>query len=156
LTAARDAVAKGDLGGALASLLSAWSDHPAPAIADAIGAVGARAAAAHKPPTAKTEAERNALWIKLAKAGDPAIRGVLIASLPDARGFAVTLQRIDALVKQLPDPRISSRLCDFIEVPIYNASVARTLPFWKRLFDLLPKLGDPRVLDRAQGMIARW
>ncbi|MGZ3416886.1 MAG: TIGR02996 domain-containing protein [Polyangiales bacterium] len=151
LTEARD-LASRDPKGALDRLLRAYRLVPADAIADAIVAVSARAQDGLSLPTGKTAKERNQGWIDAAKGGDPAMRGLLAATLAETKGSGETLERIEALVPHLPDPRVSARIADLVEVPAYNASVSRTLPFWKRVFALLPELGDPRVMARA----SRW
>jgi uncharacterized protein (TIGR02996 family) len=155
LEAARAAVARDDFAAALTALLDAWKAIPAAAIADAIDRVGERAQAKLKPPTGKTPKERNDAWNKAAKQSDVVIRGVLLASLTETKGNVETLERIELLIKH-SDPRIAKRLGDLVETPIYNASVSRTRLFWKRLFELLPKLGDPRLIVRQRGFAKAW
>ncbi len=158
LTDARDAMAAPDLPRALAALLDAWRATPAAALADAIDRVGARAVqiAGITPPTGTTAKARNAAWDALAIAGDPVVRHVLLASLTDTKGNAETLARIELLVAHPPDPRVAAKICDLIAVPIYNVTVSRTRPFWRRVFALLPELADPRIAERARGFDAGW
>jgi uncharacterized protein (TIGR02996 family) len=156
LTQAKAAAERGDLGKALAQLLAAWKKSPALAIADAIAAVSARAAASLQPPTGKTATAKNAAWDAAAKGGDPVARATLVASLTDTKGCADTLARIELLVAHDPDPRVSARIADLVETPAYNASVSRTNAFWKRVFALLPELGDPRIAERARRWSDAW
>lgn len=139
------AAAKAPPAKALAMLLEIWKTCPADGVAAAIAKVDQRARGDLLPPTGKTGPARQAAWLAAAAAGDPVMRGVLVDSLTDTKGNAETLERIEALVPFLPDPRISAKLIELVETPIYNASVSRTSKFFKAVFALLPALGDPRA-----------
>lgn len=158
LAEAKSKLAEGDLGDALDSLLEAWRQVPAASLAAAIETVGAQAvlAADRKSPTGKTPKERNAAWDVAAKAGDATMRGVLLASLMETKGSAETLARLELLLAGPSDPRVAAKIGDMIEIPPYNASVSRTNAFWKRLFGLVPELGDPRLLVRARTWERVW
>src|SRR5262249_388441 len=147
---ARAAVVRDDLAGAIEHLIDAWRATPAPPIAEAIDTLTACANADVRVPSGKTATARNAAWNKAARSGDAAYAGVLVTTLCDTKGNVDTLARIELLVKRGHDPRVSAKLADLIETPIYNASAGRTNKFWKRLFELLPKLGDPRLATRAR------
>jgi len=155
LEAARVAVTGGELARALELLLAAWRAFPAAAIADAIDAVGARTTASVTPPSGTTAKARNDAWDRAARAGDPVMLGVLAATLTETKGSADTLARIELLV-QHRDPRIAARIVGLVEKPAYNASVSRTRPFWKRVFELLAELGDPRIVVRQRAFEAGW
>src|SRR5262249_35654500 len=81
---------------------------------------------------------------------------VLVASLTDTKGSDATLARIEVLAALPPDPRVSAKIADLVETPAYNASVSRTNAFWKRVFELLPELGDPRIAQRARAWPDKW
>jgi uncharacterized protein (TIGR02996 family) len=132
-----------------------WRTTPARELADAIAQIGERAREGLEPPVGKTAADRNKAWNAAAKAGDAVMRGVLIESVAQTRGCNDTLARIELLAKH-PDPRLAARLGDFVEDPIYNATMPRTTKFWKRIFVLLAKAGDPRLLERARAFPAAW
>jgi uncharacterized protein (TIGR02996 family) len=155
LATARDAVARGDLGGGLTMLLDAWRARPAAAIADAIDAIGEKAAAGLAPPSGKTTKDKNAAWATAARQGDAAVRGVLVATLTDTKGNAETLERLELLVPHR-DPRVAKKVADLLETPIYNTSVHRTRKFWKRLLELTTLLGDERMLARSAAFAAAW
>jgi uncharacterized protein (TIGR02996 family) len=156
LATAQQAIDVGDSAQALEHLLTAWRKQPAPALAAAIHAVGERAAAGRSPPTGKTARDKNRAWDELADRGRPADLDILLASLTDTKGSGETLERIERLLKHPRDPRLALKLAELIEVPRYNASVSRTLPFWKRLFAVLPELGDPRLVARAEKWPTLW
>jgi uncharacterized protein (TIGR02996 family) len=149
LAAARDAVAADDLGEAVDQLLVAWRHTPAADVAAAIDAVTARACDGVTAPA-------NAAWNRALGELDAARRGALIDAVADTKGHVETLARIDELVALGADPRLSRRVGDLVETPIYNASVTRTSKFWNRVFELLPELGDPRLRARAAGWPAGW
>jgi uncharacterized protein (TIGR02996 family) len=67
-----------------------------------------------------------------------------------------TAARIDVFAKAPPDPRFSTKVGDFVERPIFNAQLPRTTAFWRRIYELLPRLGDPRLLARAHGFPSIW
>ncbi len=156
LTSARKAVDAGNLDRALEQLLIAWRRVPATEIADAITAVDARARALAPPLAGATGPQRIAAWTKLARDKDPVTTGVLIDALADPPQLVETARRIEVLVKRGTDPRLAAKLGDFIERPLYNANMPRTTAFWRRLFELLPALGDPRLIVRARGFPAIW
>ena len=149
------AAERGDFVDALGPLLEAWEATPARELAAAIEAVGARAQQSVAPLVGATAAAKNKSWQALAKAGDPAVRGMLIATMTETRGTADTLVRIELLAKR-PDPRFAARLADIVEKPIYNAMMPRTTAFWKRVFVLLAATKDPRVLERAGNFPDAW
>jgi uncharacterized protein (TIGR02996 family) len=151
-------LAAGELSEAVEALLAAWRRQPSAVIAQAIEVVGASAILAQglNTPTGKTPKARTEAWAEAAKSGDAVMRGVLIASVAETKGNAETLARLELLLAGPTDPRIATKVGDMIEVPIYNASVSRTNAFWKRLFGLLPELGDPRILGRARTWERIW
>lgn len=150
-------VQEDDVRGSLAALLSAWHAKPSQAIAKAVDALGAYAIEHLQEigPTGRTPKERNQAWDEAAKAGDPVVLGILAATLSDTKGANDTLARIELLVSYR-DPRVSAKVADFVERPIYNASVSRTTKFWQRIFELLPELGDPRILLRSRTWTETW
>ncbi len=156
LRAAQTSVAAGDLRAALGHLLAAWRAQPATEIADVIDQLDALARSGLHPPTGATPKARNEAWAALAREGDPVVRGVLLTSLADTRGNLDTLARINQLAGQGLDPRLAAKIGDFIERPLYNASVPRTSAFWRELFAMLPALGDARLLDRARAWPKAW
>ena len=141
---------------ALRHLLAAWQKTPANAIAEAIEVVGARAASGLQPPTGKTVAARNAAWDALAAEGDPVIRGTLVASLAEINNFPGLSERIELLLKHPPDPRVAQRIADLVETPVFSPTIPRHSGNWSRLWAVLAKLGDPRILARAAGFSQRW
>lgn len=150
------AAQKGDNAATLAQLVSAWKKTPALALNDAIAEV-ARLADAEEPPLEGTKAgEREEAWQKRAAKERPASLGVLLASLLDTKGSAQTQGRLVALTPWCQDPRLAAVLADILEKPPYNGSVSRTTPFWKFVFAALPKLGDPRLLERAKKLPDAW
>lgn len=152
------AVAAGDLAAALTAALAVFARFPDPRLADLIATLGERAAATIPAPTGATPKLRNAAYDAMAKAGDPVARHHLIVDLANTKGNGDTLARLELLLAHgaLGDPRLAHKLADFVEVPLYNASVSRTNAFWKRVFALLPTLGDPRILARARAWRERW
>ncbi len=155
LEASRLAVTRSDLPAALALLLDAWHLAPAAEVATAIERVGARAQTRLAPPGGKTAKLRDDAWNAAALAGDPVMRGVLVDTVSETKGSAYTLERIELLVKH-HDPRVSTCVVRLIETPIYNASVSRTTAFWKRMFQLLSELGDPRIVAQQRGFAVAW
>lgn len=147
------AAAKAPPAKALALLLEVWKQCPAASVAAAIATVDKRARGELLPPTGKTGPARHAAWLAAAATGDLVMRGVLVDAIADTKGNAETLERIEALVPYLPDPRISGKLIELVAQPIYNASVSRTAKFWKAMFALLPQLADPRA---KQDYVAGW
>ncbi len=156
LAAARAAAAKSDWAKALTALLAAWRETPAPQIADAIEAISARACAGMEAPTATTAKLRNAAWDALAMTGEPVAMGMLCATVDATKGNGETLARLELLLPHGPDPRLSRKICDWVETPIYNVTVSRTQKFWKRIWPLLAEVGDPRILSRARGFASKW
>ncbi len=155
LNKARAAIDDDDHAAALRHLLAAWQRVPARALADAIDAVGARAAEGLEPPSGKTPDERNARWTKLAKAGDPVIRGTLVASLTEINSFPNLMARIALLVAK-PDPRVARRIFGLVEQPVFSATIARNAGPWRALWSVLPTLGDPQILERAGSLEKGW
>jgi uncharacterized protein (TIGR02996 family) len=155
LGAARDAVAAGQLASALDHVLDAWRATPAEAIADLVASIGDRARRHLLPPSGRTARDRDAAWHALARDANAVTRGVLVEHLGDGN-VAQTLARVELLAAGPTDPRFAAKVGDFVERPIFNASLPRTTAFWRRIFELLPKLGDPRLVVRARRFPSSW
>jgi len=141
---------------ALQALVAQFAELPAAPLADAITAVGAVIDAAAPPLTGKTPKEREAAFQAAAAENRPERLGTLLACVTETKGSGETLVRLEALTSRTKDPRLAARIAGLIAAPPYNASVSRTLPFWKFLFATLPNLGDPRVLAWARGWPKAW
>jgi uncharacterized protein (TIGR02996 family) len=154
LAKARDAIVAGDLAKALDALLAAWRKLPAVELADLVASVGDRARRDVLPPSGRTAHERDAAWHALAKRDDAVTRGMLVEHL--AGNMAETLARIELLAAGPFDPRFAAKVGDFVERPLFNAALPRTTAFWRRIFEILPSLGDPRLVVRARQFPAIW
>jgi uncharacterized protein (TIGR02996 family) len=154
LAAARDAIVAGELAEALDALLAAWRKLPAAEIADLVAAVGDRARRDLLPPSGRTARDRDKAWHALAKRDDAVTRGVLIEHL--VGNMAETLARIELLAAGPRDPRFAAKVGDFVERPLFNAVMPRTTAFWRRIFEILPALGDPRLVVRGRQFPSIW
>ena len=156
LQEALDAVTDGQYREALRPLLRAWRIQPSEPLANAVAAVSARSTLGYLPPTGKTAAKRNAAWLSAAVEGDPTQVAILVETLLETRGSRQTMERLEALLVHGPDPRLSAKVASILESPPYNASVSRTTSFWKRLFEMLPELGDPLLLGLGERLPPTW
>ena len=149
LERARALVTAGDLGAALEPMLEVWRAIPDTELADAIVALGARAAGTYAS-IASTSDERDLAWLRLANAGDPATRTYLLATVTE--GDLVV--RFTALLA-FPDPRTTARLVDLLITaePAPHLSWAAK---WRPLMAALVKCRDPRTVDRVVAIADAW
>jgi uncharacterized protein (TIGR02996 family) len=137
-------------------LLAAWREKPTAPLTEAVLEL-ARLAEAEEPPIlGKTPSEKAAAWQQRANEKRPASLGLLLALAMDTKGSAQTQERLTAIVGWSVDPRLADFLGKILEKPPYNGSVSRTTPFWKFVFGWLPKMNDPRLLDRARQLPKAW
>jgi uncharacterized protein (TIGR02996 family) len=147
---AHAALVAGDAARALALLLDAWRETPDATLADAIELVGARAAHGVHAPAGRTDTERERAWLKAAKAGDPVMRHVLLATITDGQ-----VQTRLAALAAVRDPRVAAKLADLIEVP-FRSPTRDVSNVWTPVFELLVDCGDSRVVTRAAKFPAAW
>jgi hypothetical protein len=138
VASAVESLGRGDLEGAVASLLSAWRGGRDPAVADAIEELGARAPGAG--PAGRTRKDTLAAWI--AGAAEPRTRSAWLRTLLDGNSKEA-LARLEALARVEPDPRIGRALAAAFADPPFQA--ASTKPFWKLAATLAVTHGDPGV-----------
>ena len=142
---------------ALATTLAVWRDVRAPELADAYDAIAARALDVITPPFATDPGERNSRWLELRKQlGDPMVRIGLCKSLRHHTRTKDLTARLDRLLLAGPDPFVATTICDLLEAPWVRVGHVDTDPFFKHVWSLLPRLGDPRVLDRAHRFHEAW
>lgn len=144
------------LDAALESLVSAWRARPAVELAAAITALGARLDADQSPLGGKTPGEREEQWRAKAGQNKAAQLSQLLATVTDTKGSDQTRERLQVLLANGNDPRLTDRIAQMLLVPPYNGSVSRTTPFWKLVFERLAKLGDPRVVALARRLPEAW
>ena len=128
---------------ALASLLEAWVELRAPALAALVEALSAKLAAQRPPLGAQVPASFHREWLERAAKEDPAELGVLLASMAETRS-AQALARLRALAPQLPDPRFVSAAVELIRAPPFVGST--TGKFWTQLYRMLVASADPRAI----------
>jgi uncharacterized protein (TIGR02996 family) len=141
---------------AIDQLVQAWRARPTAELAAAITALGARIDGEQPPLGGRTPKEREAIWQAKANENKAAGLGLLLATVADTKGSEQTRERLHVLFVNGPDPRVTDRIGQMLLVPPYNGSVSRTTPFWKLLFEWLPKLGDPRVLALVARLPEAW
>jgi len=143
----RDALVDDDAAAALVIALAAWRAVPAAALAEAVDAIGARAAHGHHPPGGVSDEDRERAWHAVAAIDDPVARHHLLATVTDAVDPGAQARRIAALVPYR-DPRVAAKLVALVESP--QVSPVHHVPeYWKPLFGMLERCGDPRVRARV-------
>ena len=139
---------------ALDALLRAWKPAPAPALAAAIEALGAKLDAKRTRPTGKTVKDKEAKWHALVADGKAADIGVLLATLADVAKAAPLEARIAKLADRPADPRIAMKLATMCESwPIPGST---GIPSLARALELIVEIGDPRtrtVLEQTQRQV---
>jgi uncharacterized protein (TIGR02996 family) len=142
---------------ALATTLAVWRGVRAPALGDAYDAIASRALDVITPPFATDRQERNSRWLDLRKQlGDPMVRIAVCKSLRHHTRTKDLTARIDSLLLAGPDPFVATTLCDLLEAPWVRVGHVDTDPFFKYVWAVLARLGDPRVLDRASRFHDTW
>ena len=157
LAGAIDAVQGERWAEALATTLAVWRRVPAAELGDAYETIAARALDVITPPFATDPHERNSRWMELRKhLGDPMVRIALCASLRHHTRTADLTARLDRLLLAGPDPFVATTICDLLEHPWLRVGHPDTARFWSHVWSLMPRLGDPRVLDRAHRFHEAW
>ena len=164
LARAARALGRGEDEDALAAALDAWRTTRDEALADAIDALSDRFGARLDEMwrAAPGPAERHGVWLAAAAGGRPADVAGLLNRLFDDPTRARIVERLGALAKLPPDPRIARHLAIQMADPGTRANEAWR-PFWKLALDIVRTTRDPRVSRwraeitlrlRAQG--GRW
>ena len=127
---------RGDASGALTYALSEWHRTKHPRVADVIDVLGAEALITFSPPKTRTKETFHQAWLEVAREHDEAATGWLAQTLTqrlpieeDHRGilrddytqtkYAALFERLNALGRRVPDPRIASALCAMLETPTF-------------------------------------
>ncbi|MGZ3455857.1 MAG: hypothetical protein ACXVEF_40000 [Polyangiales bacterium] len=156
LAEADAALRSGDARGALRTLLSAWRELRSPVLAEAIEELSAFVTKDAPALVGKRLTDKVAAWNARAEAADPADFGVLAQNLFLVNSGKEVGAHLEKLGEWPADPRVSSLLHELaLKVP-FTATSAR--PFWRALFAVLPKIGDPRTpaaLDAADEKFAQ-
>jgi len=136
---------------ALDDLLTRWRARRAAALADAIERLSAAAPRAAAPATQEE-------WTARAANVAPTDGGELAALTTPSPGALKakllddTAERLRALRRLMPDPRVARALVDFVrEVPFTSNSSQR---LWSEIFDLVVEAGDPRAHAWLDGIFA--
>ncbi|MBL8715282.1 MAG: hypothetical protein JNL79_04770 [Myxococcales bacterium] len=142
----------GDGKKALTILLNAWRELRHPAIAEAIESVSELVTKDVPPITGKLLKDKVAMWNARAKAADPADFGVLAQSLFLVNSGKDVGEHLEQLATWPADPRLAT-LCHRLarEIPFTSTSAR---PFWRSLFAVIPKVGDPRTKGLLDAMDA--
>ncbi len=149
---ADQALRGGDGKKALTILLQAWRDLRHPAIAETVERVSELVTRGVAPIAGKLLKDKVAMWNARAKAADPADFGVLAQSLFLVNSGKDVGEHLEQLAAWPADPRLAS-LCHRLarEIPFTSTSAR---PFWRSLFAVIPKLGDPRTKGLLDAMDA--
>jgi uncharacterized protein (TIGR02996 family) len=147
LAKAEQAVRAGDLGTALALLLSVWRQVRAPELGDAIERLSALAAASRPPVRGATQTAFDEHWRARASEADAVELGVLLPSLLRGDSYQAR-RRLRLLARHAPDPRLASTLAAAVRHPPYVSG--STSSFWRTLHAVLVECADPRVLDALE------
>ncbi len=153
---ADQALRGGDGKKALTILLDAWRELRHPAIAETIDSVSELVTKDVPPIAGKLLKDKVAMWNARAKAADPADFGVLARSLFLVNSGKDVGEHLEQLAAWPADPRLAT-LCHRLarEIPFTSTSAR---PFWRSLFAVIPKVGDPRtkgVLDAMDAGFAK-
>lgn len=125
----------------LVDLLQAWRRTHDPALEDPIQVVGEAAARAAGPLSAKSKGALEAAWLELAKERNPqAVDRLLDTPWPGA--FKTALERVRALAKFEPDPRIARKLAEIAST--YTSSASHVLHY--AIADVLARSPTASVL----------
>lgn len=131
---------------ALQVLLAAWAERPLPELA----AVVERFEAANPPPAFDGDTKA---FTKLAKKPTPTQLGTLARAIVASK-TADTIARLEALTPHRDDPRVSGALLELITLAPWTSDGAR--PVWTKAFELIARVGDPRLLELAPKLPAEW
>jgi uncharacterized protein (TIGR02996 family) len=129
---------------ALAPLLAAWEKVRSPELAGLVERVSALAGG-KAPFPGKTAKARHEAWLALGTARSPNDVERLLEGLVDGVKSREAAERLEALGAFAPDPRIAKALVAIARHPPFQSQSSK--PFWKKLFQLLVMLGDPRTID---------
>lgn len=161
---------RGDAGGALTYALSEWHRTKHPRVADVIDLLGAEALITFSPPKTRTKETFHQAWLEVAREHDEAATGWLAQTLTqrlpieeDHRGilrddytqtkYAALFERLNALGRRVPDPRIASVLCAMLETPTFAVwDLERTRPIYSPIAELISGQGDVRSIERLQAL----
>jgi uncharacterized protein (TIGR02996 family) len=135
----RSAIDGGDVASAVARLVAAWTNVPATALADAAVALSARLPVDALPSRV---AEREARWLAIAAAHDPATLPTLLAAEWPVHPRAAKA-RLAELLKFPRDPRIARNLIDLWHAKRYGSNAG--VPFWRATFKALFAWGEPGI-----------
>lgn len=139
IIAARAAFEAGDVVLAMAPLVEAWRPSRSMALGELIQAVG-RAATPWKPERARP---RQATWLAKAQRHDPSELTALMETLTECK-LPLALERLHALSKWPPDPRIARALLRALSAPRFTTRGAA--PFWRLAGVLIAESADPGVM----------
>jgi uncharacterized protein (TIGR02996 family) len=139
LRQAQEALQAGDDEATLGGLLSVWRQSRSPALAGLIDMVGTRLR--KSPPDDETS------WHALAKSGDPAVLGRLLAA-PWPRRLRDALRRVEALRRFLPDPRLARAYVTLLERFPGDYTGETAVSFWLAVIGDARSVHDPRFEGR--------
>lgn len=141
LAGARRAVGRGDFASALATLLDEWRQTRDPATANVIDAIGDRLP--RSPLRARSKVDEQRLFLELAAQDRPEDLGVLLATPWPPAQWKLAQERVEALAKRRPDPRVAAGLMRLTKPKLYDSW--GSYPFWTTLFTTVLELGDRRA-----------
>ena len=148
LSAALEALARGDSAAALTASIAAWRELRDPSLADAIERLSTLAAEEVTP--LPTRAARNeTLWLARAGNDDPRELGRLLPVVAQTT-VANARRRLDALVARTPDPRIAAAMVEQLEGLPFTATGGR---YYTAVHQLLRACADPRSVDRLAVLV---
>jgi uncharacterized protein (TIGR02996 family) len=148
LHAARTALAAGDGDGALRHLLAVWQITRSERVAEMIERLSERLVAARPRLQGGTPSERHVAWMTAVERADDSELGRLLPWLVEHRA-APSLERLEAVAGR-HDPRIAAALVDAIAGPPFQGG--SSFRFWRRVFQVLRDLRDPRAARRLAGL----
>src|SRR4051812_13018831 len=127
IRAGHDALADGDVLGALHVLLGAWREKKAPALADAIAALSARITKQLPPIEGAKPSALHAAWVEVARRGHEADIDRLAPALLGEPKNTIE-ERVSAMIARPADPRVATALFAMVQHPPTTAS--ERFPMW--------------------------
>ncbi|MBK7399022.1 MAG: TIGR02996 domain-containing protein [Myxococcales bacterium] len=137
---------------ALVALRAAFGLCPVPELADAVVAVSARCAPHAATPSGRLGRDRLATYVEIARRGRAVDLEALLPTLA-AGNSRDALERLSALDGHPGDPRIGRALVSIFETLPFQGMT--TVPFWRALFERLPRHADPDTARRLAALRGR-
>ena len=161
---------RGEVSRALSTALIEWHRTKHPAVADVVELLGAEGLSTFSPPKTRSKETFQQAWLEVAKERDELATGWLAQTLTqrmpveeDHRGilrddytqtkYAAFFERLAALGRRVPDPRMASALCSMLEAPTLAVwGLERTRPIYAPVGELIIAQGDVRGIERLKAL----